>query len=362
MSHLLRRNYLNASEKAMKIFIPFIDGTLSYNCRRCWKACCGCGILALTPSESTMIFKERPFLKYFTLNSNGILANVSKLSRCWFLSSNGLCTIEKRFGHDNKPLLCRTFPFRLVRCGKEHFIQLSMLCPTLVVSPLRKEKYHKSIIKNAIEMTREVGATREVRIQPSRLVLEKRVFRRSIKHLNNPCYLNYLADQMRITQNKTHQEESMTLMPKLHDWLGFLKMKKLDLCNAKISYELTAITSVLRLMSLRLSETSLIDNLAALYIFMLLYDKIKAHPKRPTPIFTYVLAFDMAGSLARLSNNTQVKRKLISFLLSRGVKIADHGKNIFELADKYLPDIEHRIEFLHHLESPSVNVESWFLT
>ena len=105
-----------------KIFIPFIDGTLDYDCRECGYSCCRMGTMVLNDKAKKVLLKKHPFLKYFFYTKSDKLYTIMKYPRCWFFERDGTCYIQKKYGYSCKPIDGRLHPFYMAECGDEHVI------------------------------------------------------------------------------------------------------------------------------------------------------------------------------------------------------------------------------------------------
>jgi len=338
----------------VKIFIPFIPGTLQYDCGQCQSSCCKYGILALTNNEWKNAEKNKHFIKYFTVGFDKSIHAISKYSRCWFLEENGLCSIEKKFGYKKKPLFCKAFPFKVVKCGEEYFINVAITCPTLTVSHC-SGKSRSDILKNANKIV-ATGIARKIKIHPFRLLLEKKIFRRMKYNQANPSYLKFLSEQIQITKDKSYHNAEAKMTKMIYLWLRFLNLKANDLYNPKISFELTSITCILRLLAYRFNEHVILNVLAALYLFILVYDKSMGSSDKPIPLYTYISMIDLASGLAQIGNNKKTCQNLKNFLSLHNNDRVKLMVDFEEMADKYLSSVEQRLIFIRHLTGNSPNL------
>lgn len=329
------------------MFIPFMDGILAYDCKKCAGCCCKYGTLALTDKESLKFFEEKPLLKYFANSYGGNLKSISRHSSCWFFDKSGLCKIEKEFGIQKKPLFCRAFPFKVVKCRNVFLIHVATICPTLTVKN-RSSKRHRLIVNNAAEVI-TTGIVRKIKISKKRLVLEKRIFNCSKKYFNCPCYFDFVIAQKYISDTMSIKSVKSELDRRICFWLSFLKLDHLIFDNKKITRELTAITSIIRMLVWRTNKLVAPDILAAIYIFMLIYDLSKKHPKDATPVYSYVSMMDIACGLAKLRNNNKTKKLLVEFIKSLGLKVSVKKLSFLQLADRHIPSVEQRMIFVRQI-------------
>ena len=261
-----------------KIFIPFIEGLLSYDCRECGWSCCQSGNLIMNIKERKRMLQNHPSLKYFFTRETSKTYGVRKYPRCWFLENSGLCHIQKEFGYAYKPFICRLHPFYIARCKDEYFV-LPEICSTLYVDSGAKVIRHKQILENAKEAI-DYGNIHEVIDWPKRrLNLEKKILGDSKKFLNKSNYLDFAAYQIQVT---TKNPDLVGIKSKLLEymklWKSFLEADELNLQNKRLTYELTAITPLLRLESVQLRympPDKVPLALLALYFYMLLFTQIR---------------------------------------------------------------------------------------
>ena len=258
------------------IFIPFIDGLLSYDCRKCGWSCCQSGNLIMNVKEKTRLLPTYPFLKYFFTGETGKTYAARKYPRCWFLESNGLCHIQKKYGYSYKPFICRLHPFYIAKC-KDEYIIVPEICSTLEMGKGNKGVLHKQILKNAKEAINYGIIQEEIDWPIGRLDLEKRILESSKEFINNPNYLDFAAHQISIaTKNDDLTAIKLKLLESINLWKSFLEVDDLDLENKRLAYELTGITSLLRLENLQLRQMQASKvplALLALYFYMLLFTK-----------------------------------------------------------------------------------------
>lgn len=103
------------------VFFTFPSGSLAYDCQWCNSWCCrGHGYLLNKAVEAPMHLQSRPNLHVF-LNHEGNDSSKSSLEvincppGCFFLSTDGLCGIQKDHDLAAKPEACRLFPFNRIR-------------------------------------------------------------------------------------------------------------------------------------------------------------------------------------------------------------------------------------------------------
>lgn len=261
------------------IFIPFIDGALNYDCRGCSYFCCLKGNLIMNLKEKGKLLQIYPFLRYFFTKETKKTYAIKKYTRCWFLESSGLCYIQKKYGYSSKPFICRLYPFYVARCKDEYIIVTPQTdpCPTLYVDRGNKGILHKQILKNAQEAIDNNVIMGEIDWPISRLSLERKILEGSKMFLNKTNYLDFSAYQISTaTKNKDKAEIKSKLLESINLWKSFLGVDELSLENKRLTYELTAITSLLRVENLQLRhmEAKKVPlALLALYFYMLLFTK-----------------------------------------------------------------------------------------
>ena len=259
-----------------KILIPFIDGLLNYDCRECGYSCCQMGNLLMNAKEKGLLLQKYPYLRYFFVHETKKIYNVRKYPRCWFLESNGLCYIQTKYGYSSKPLLCRLHPFRIIRCNDEYVMALER-CPTLHVGTGGKDTTHKQILKNAEEAVYNDVISEEIDWPRWRVNLERKILEGSKIFLNNSNYLDFSAYQISIaTENADMTKIKSELLKSVELWRSFLKIDGLNMENRRMTYELMALTSLLRIgnLYLRQMEVGKVPlALLALYFYMILFSK-----------------------------------------------------------------------------------------
>lgn len=272
-----------------KIFIPFIEGILNYNCRECGYSCCQNGLIMMNAKEKKILLQKYPYLRYFFVKETKKTYCLTKYRRCWFLENNGLCYIQKKYGYPSKPFICRLHPFYIARCNDEYVV-LPNECPTLYVDRRNKNKnaLHQRIFKNAQESIDNDYISEEIPWLKKKLNLEKRILQGSKIFLNSSNYLDFSAYQISITtNNKNIAAIKSELIERLKLWKSFLNIDDLDIDDKVLTYELTAITSLLRMGSIELrqmKEDKVPLVLLGLYLYMLLFHKIR---KEKTCLETY---------------------------------------------------------------------------
>jgi Fe-S-cluster containining protein len=70
---------------------------------------------------------------------------------CVFLTAEGRCRIHERFGFENKPVICRTFPLQLVPQEKQTVLTLRRACPSAAADAGRPLQVHLPLVRKMVE-------------------------------------------------------------------------------------------------------------------------------------------------------------------------------------------------------------------
>lgn len=312
-------------ENRPKIFIPFIDGMLNFDCQECGYSCCQAGgNLLMNAKEKRLLIQKYPHLRYFFVNKTKKIYTVRKYPRCWFLESNGLCYIQKEYGYSSKPLICRLHPFYIARCVDKYVVLLlPKECPNLYVDGGNKNVSRKRILKNAQEAIDNDCILEKIPWSGRRLNLERKVLEGSKMFLDSSSYLDFSAYQISITtKNKNIAGIKSELLESVELWKSFFNIDDLDIDDKILTYELTAITSVIRTGSIdlrRMKEDKVPLALLALYFYMILFSKTR---RRKNYVETYQqILRNAALRLLRLEKedlkikNTSLESKLLYLAL-----------------------------------------------
>ena len=169
----------------MDTYFTFPDGALKYDCASCGGACCrGKGIGFDRSGEYETILTKHPSLAYFTMVRGEVPHAFNPQSACWFLDDTEQCTLHSTHGWDNKPAVCRLFPFN--RVFNYHGIRVvdynSVICP-LEPAPdgdgIRYSEIEDEL--SQIEDTTLVSTSVEVGGDPERVIgLERAVAETSV--------------------------------------------------------------------------------------------------------------------------------------------------------------------------------------
>ena len=308
-------------ENKGKIFIPFIDGILNFDCQECGSVCCQMrGLIIMNPNEKKMLLQKYPYLRYFFVEETKKTYTLERYPRCWFLESSGLCHIQTKYGYSSKPFVCRLQPFYIARCADEYVVVIKE-CLCLYVDRGNKNKSvsYKRIFTNAQEAIDYDHLSEEIDWPKRRLNLEKKILECSKMFLDSSSYLDFTAYQISITtENKNIAEIKSELLESVELWKSFLEIDELSMENKGLTYELTAITSVLRTESFGLKwmgEDKVPLALLALYFYMILFSKNR---KSKTYVETYkkVLSYICVGLLYLTNDDLNIKNRSIEGKIS----------------------------------------------
>jgi hypothetical protein len=105
---------MSTSVSEYRVYVPFLDGTIGYDCATCQSRCCRAGYIGARTDEKRFLLEQHPGLATFEAGSRGNYTIFKKSQpSCWFLQTDGLCSLETRFGRDRKPHVCRSHPIYL---------------------------------------------------------------------------------------------------------------------------------------------------------------------------------------------------------------------------------------------------------
>lgn len=136
------------------VYLAFIDGSLSYDCRTCGAQCCrGHGYNLDAEREVSLHLATESRVRFF-IDPCDAAANHYHVRNaspgCFFLSQQNLCSLEIRQGYAAKPGTCRLFPFNnIITCGDYLVVQPHpSLCPLEVAPPdaLSAHSNHQAVI------------------------------------------------------------------------------------------------------------------------------------------------------------------------------------------------------------------------
>lgn len=301
-----------------KIFVPFIDGILNYDCRECGYSCCKYGAITLKEKEKKILLKEHAYLRYFFSQRTNKLYTLTKYPDCWFLENSGLCHIQKKYGYGHKPLICRVHPFYIARCRGEYIVLLDG-CPGSYANEANKGIAHRPILKNARDAVNNNFITQKIDFSKKRLNLEKTILADSRYFLDNKSYLDFAAHQISLaSKNKNSSSIKLKLAEDINLWKLFFKIDYLSMEDKKLTYELTALTPLLRVKSYSLrqmKEDKIPSALLAVYFYMILFSKNR---RVRTRVQTYEqILNDMALNLLQIKTcDLEIKSRPVEDKLS----------------------------------------------
>ncbi len=280
--------------RKMTIDIPFLDGILDYDCRRCRSGCCRGGNIAARPKEKALLLAEFPEIIHFLKNEEPHLSTFHKYRSCWFLDPAGRCAVQVRHGESSKPFICRLHPFYVWKT-REGLMVVPSGCPDLRVAPegRRGQVGHAPLRRLAREAAAVDFLGGELDWSTDRLELERRILRGSRRFLANGDYLDFAAFQAAAASGRRDRAALKTdLAGRLRLWAAFLGTSRRPLRQPGIVRELTALTPLLRAKNgiLREMDPAIVPRaLTALYLFMLFQASGKKQP-RFFPVYEDVLA------------------------------------------------------------------------
>ena len=114
------------------VYFTWPDRRFRYDCRGCAACCKGHGIgIDVAGGQLIQLLGRRPALAAFLRRRGDAITAFNPRDRCWFLTSDGLCGIERDDGRAAKPASCRLFPFnRIFRLGPYTIVDYnSVICP-----------------------------------------------------------------------------------------------------------------------------------------------------------------------------------------------------------------------------------------
>lgn len=305
-------------ENKKKIFIPFIDGMLNYDCQECNALCCKQnGYIIMNAKDKKMLLQKYPSLRYFFVKETKKLYWIFRYSECWFLESDGLCYIQKKYGYSSKPFICGVAPFYVVKYADEYVV-ITKECPKLCVDKGNKNTSHKRIFKDAQETIDNDNVLEEISWSGRRLNLEKEILESSKMFLDRSSYLDFSAYQIAITKNEDMGKIKSELLESVELWKSFLEIDELNMENKRLTYELTAITSLLRTGSFELSlmEAKKVPAaLLALYFYMILFSKTRK-AKTYVEIYKEILCNISLGLLYLKKDDLNIKSRSIEAKLN----------------------------------------------
>ena len=378
----------------MVIFKPFIDGIIEYDCSSCPRNCCRIESLLVNKNEAEIIKKEATFLKDKIRRINKHTFSLRRYPRgkCWFLNNRRFCSLEAKYGYMRKPLMCRVYPYTLIG-NNNGYIMTIAICPTMRAlknirfNPLRKipgragdrnlrnvsfasgreprlvgdrrwlcragSTTDKTIIKNAKEAIQSGIANDGLNWTKERMGLEKKILRESAQYLARASYVGFAIRQIQLSNKEPSPDKIKQLVYRnISLWRRFLKINGISMNSRDLTYELTAITSILRSLKYHIDAKEISEALLALYIFTLM----PAFRRREEPgLQKYAKALEDRAlqGLPRLKDNLETRLLLLSY--AKAIKKKSQTLLINEptlkLAERLNLNKTERIGFLRFLRT-----------
>jgi Fe-S-cluster containining protein len=290
--------------KKDKIFIPFSDGRLDYDCRECGAGCCQGGMITANEKERKILLDEYPSIKYFSAGERNGMYMVQKYPSCWFLDQDLDCGIQHKYGYSLKPFICRLHPFYVARCGQEYVV-IPSGCDQLQVADLGKQGRvsHDPILANAEEAVECGWFNDEIEWPAERLDLERKILAESERFSSSSDYVDFAAVQIAAATSSSNLSSLRgQLNEKVALWKAFLGLKDAITRNELLDYELVTLTSLLRVTNptlRKLDAPQVPEALLALYVCMLIFSEV-GHQKRVLGTYTSILS-DLPLGLVQLT-------------------------------------------------------------
>jgi lysine-N-methylase len=146
--------------------LPIIE---HWDCHGC-TACCRETMVRLTADDLARLKEQRwaehPEYRgirvvrrsFFLLRGARVLAHKADGS-CVFLTPSGRCRIHELFGAEAKPLMCRQFPFQVVRTDRDAWVTVARTCPSAAADRGQPVAEYLAGLKRLIGDASERGAT-----------------------------------------------------------------------------------------------------------------------------------------------------------------------------------------------------------
>jgi len=351
----------------VKIFFPFLEGALEYDCNDCTAPCCFGSNLIMTKREWGRLSKASPSLKYlvkskFANTKRDFFITATNLSYCCFFDrERKICSIQKKRGYELKPLACRAEPFYVLKCGDVGVVSLTTQSCFKTLSVVRNfgpnntTKEQMRIIEASVRESMGAGYfTGEIHWTKGRLALEREILQESEPRLASHNYLEFATTQMQMVyKNVSPANIREELLRKITLWQRFFKAEDMDLDDRLTTYILTALTSVLRVREYHINERVAPFLLSSLYFLSVLRgaknNTTTTADKMVVSYYEQGLAF--AKKLLFLTDDRRTRVKLLSYAdRNRGRASAlARNSSITELADKFELPIEDRMLFVSSL-------------
>jgi Fe-S-cluster containining protein len=169
-----------------RVYFPFVDGLLAYNCPKCGYRCCKGAGFAATPSEFVTLRKHYPALAYFSSvaqkATEPLVQMVNFSPQCFFLRDDGLCDVHAQHGRAAKPFVCKSFPINAFRLEGDTLVaDVNFLCPIELASgaPGDERIHHADLLRDIVEHEDIVVAAatrpRAAALSHARIDLEERL-------------------------------------------------------------------------------------------------------------------------------------------------------------------------------------------
>lgn len=134
----------------MKIYFPFPDKKITYDCKSCEATCCHVNnFLLLNDVQKDKVLNKEPMLKNFIRQNNNMNYLYSG-KKCWFLE-DGICNLHKEYGSNYKPISCQIYPIKFRKINEKLIIGEYVPCPNFEVKDnegISHEEYKNKFIDN----------------------------------------------------------------------------------------------------------------------------------------------------------------------------------------------------------------------
>jgi hypothetical protein len=175
-----------------RVYFPFVDGLLAYNCPKCGYRCCKGAGFAATPSEFVTLRRHYPSLAYFTSVAQKAAEPLVQLMnfspQCFFLRGDGLCDVHAQHGRAAKPFVCKSFPINAFRLAGDVLVaDINFLCPLELSTGAAEDTriHHADLLRDIVEHADVVLAAatrpRTPALSDERLALEERLREQSTR-------------------------------------------------------------------------------------------------------------------------------------------------------------------------------------
>ena len=260
------------------LFIPFLDGLIDFDCGPCGGRCCQGGYIVASDQERAFLLQEHPAIRFFWAGEQHTLFRYKKYPGCWFLTGDGGCEIQRKHGYPSKPFVCRLHPFYVARCGDDHVVVPSGCDKIRAIRRGMATRVSPESVRANAEESIERGFFLEDLDWPSgRVDLEQTILDSSLRFLDDHDYIGFAAAQQAATEPvKSPGQAREELEDVRRAWMTTLGVEDLDTRHPAVSYELVALTSILRVghRGLRPLDPSRIPvALLALHLYMVLYSQ-----------------------------------------------------------------------------------------